>query len=183
MYRVKRRRHGPLTRKNDPPHNPVEIRGGLAHLLWCDRRLAGLRRIDPLIQAIVAEAASWPLHPVPGSAGPEADTLVRTVLTCLEDSKAEDIVAIALHGKTILADVMIIAIGRSNIHVGAIAERIIGAFKGERHKPPRRNCFFSCPSWNLLGLPRYLKNLFLLIRWNFGVAVSRPARILFGIRS
>jgi hypothetical protein len=81
----------------------------------------------------------------------------------LEDSKAEDIVAIALHGKTILADVMIIATGRSNIHVGAIAERRIGAFKGERHKPPRRNCFFSCPSWNLLGLPRYLKNLFLLI--------------------
>ena len=69
---------------------------------------------------------------------------MRTVLTCLEDSKAEDIVTIDLHGKTILADVMIIATGRSNIHVGAIAERIIGALKGERHKPPRveglRNC-------------------------------------------
>jgi Ribosomal silencing factor during starvation len=91
----------------------------------------GLRRIDTLIQAIVAEAASWPLHPVPGSDGPEADTLVRTVLNCLDDSKAEDIITIDLHGKTILADVMIIATGRSNIHVGAIA------FKAERHKPPR----------------------------------------------
>jgi ribosomal silencing factor RsfS len=39
-------------------------------------------------------------------------------LACLDDSKAEDIVAIDLHGKTILADVMIIATGRSNIHVG-----------------------------------------------------------------
>jgi ribosome-associated protein len=87
-------------------------------------RPAGLERIDPLIQA--AEAASWPLHPVPGSNGPEADTLVRTVLTCLDDSKAEDIVTIDLHGKTILADVMIIATGRSNIHVRAIAERLIG---------------------------------------------------------
>jgi ribosome-associated protein len=84
-------------------------------------RLAGLRRIDPLIQANLAEAASWPLHPVPGSEG-----LVRTVLTCLDDSKAEDIVTIDLHGKTILADVMIIATGRSNIHVRAIAERLIG---------------------------------------------------------
>lgn len=104
----------------------------------------GLRRTDTLIQAIVAEAASWPLHPVPGSTGPEADTLVRTVLTCLDDSQAENIVAIDLHGKTILADIMIIATGRSNIHVGAIAERLIGALKGERRKPPRveglRNC-------------------------------------------
>src|ERR1700737_2990767 len=104
----------------------------------------GLRRIETLIEAILADAAPPPLPPVPGSTGPEADTLVRTVLTCLEDSKAEDIVTIDLHGKTILADVMIIATGRSNIHVGAIAERIIGALKGERHKPPRveglRNC-------------------------------------------
>jgi ribosome-associated protein len=104
----------------------------------------GLRRIDTLIPAVLAEAARPPLHPVPGSDGPEADTLVRTVLTCLDDSKAEDIVAIDLHGKTILADIMIIATGRSNIHVGAIAERIIGALKCERRTPPRveglRNC-------------------------------------------
>jgi ribosome-associated protein len=103
-----------------------------------------LRRIDPLIQAILAEAASWPLHPVPGSPGPETGALVRTVLTCLDDSKAEDIVSIDLRGKTILADVMIIATGRSNIHVGAIAERIIGTLKGSGLRPPRveglRNC-------------------------------------------
>ncbi|MGH6845604.1 MAG: RsfS/YbeB/iojap family protein, partial [Methylocella sp.] len=70
------------------------------------------RRIGTLIQAVVAEAASSPRHPVPGSDGPEAGTLVRTVLTCLDDSKAEGIVAIDLRGKTILADVMIIATGR-----------------------------------------------------------------------
>jgi ribosome-associated protein len=34
-------------------------------------------------------------------------------LTCLEDSKAEDIVTIDLRSKTILADVRIIATGRS----------------------------------------------------------------------
>ena len=110
----------------------------------CPAGWLGSRRIDPLIQAIPAEAAPWPLHPVPGSPGPEAGTLVRTVLTCLDDSKAEDIVSIDLRGKTIRADVMIIATGRSNIHVGAIAERLIGALKGSGHKPPRveglRNC-------------------------------------------
>jgi ribosome-associated protein len=106
-------------------------------------RSAGLEE-DILIPAVLAEPASSPLHPVPGSNAPEAGTFVRAVLTCLEDSKAEDVVAIDLQGKTILADVMIITTGRSNIHVGAIAERLIGAFKGERHKPPRveglRNC-------------------------------------------
>jgi ribosome-associated protein len=106
-------------------------------------RSAGLEE-DILIPAVLAEPASSPLHPVPGSNAPEAGTFVRAVLTCLEDSKAEDVVAIDLQGKTILADVMIITTGRSNIHVGAIAERLIGAFKGERRKPPRveglRNC-------------------------------------------
>lgn len=62
---------------------------------------------------------------------------MQKVLSCLDDSKAEDIVAIDLHGKTILADTMIVASGRSNIHVGAIAERVIAAFKGLRHAPPR----------------------------------------------
>ncbi len=62
---------------------------------------------------------------------------MQTVLTCLDDAKAEDIVAIDLHGKTTLADMMIIASGRSNVHVGAIAERVIGAFKGNQQKPPR----------------------------------------------
>ncbi|HUB63932.1 MAG TPA: ribosome silencing factor [Methylocella sp.] len=60
---------------------------------------------------------------------------MQTVLTCLDDSKAEDVVSIDLHGKTTLADAMIIATGRSNIHVGAIAERLIGALKGSRRAP------------------------------------------------
>lgn len=69
---------------------------------------------------------------------------MRTILTSLDDSKAEDIVSIDLHGKTNLADTMIIATGRSNIHVGAIADRLIKAFKDTRRATPRveglRNC-------------------------------------------
>ena len=68
---------------------------------------------------------------------PESGLSVQTVLSCLDDAKAEDIVTIDLQGKTTLADVMIIASGRSSIHVGAIAERVIRAFKGARHMPPR----------------------------------------------
>ena len=60
---------------------------------------------------------------------------MRTILTALDDLKAEDVVSIDLHGKTTLADVMIIATGRSNVHVGALAERVIKAFKDSNAAP------------------------------------------------
>jgi ribosome-associated protein len=56
-------------------------------------------------------------------------------LTALDDLKAEDVVSIDLNGKTSLADVMIIATGRSNVHVGAIADRVIKAFKEVQSAP------------------------------------------------
>ena len=106
-----------------------------AILAPCPANGQGRRRINTLLPATHAVAAHKPLHPVPGSAEPETGTFAKTVLTTLDDAKAEDIVAIDLQGKTTLADVMIIATGRSNIHVGAIAERVIRAFKGQRATP------------------------------------------------
>jgi len=50
---------------------------------------------------------------------------VRTILNSLDDAKAEDVVSIDLQGKTTIADCMVIASGRSNTHVGAMAERIV----------------------------------------------------------
>lgn len=61
---------------------------------------------------------------------------MRTVLTSLDDAKAEDVVLIDLRGKTTLADSMVIATGRSSIHVGAAAERVIEALK-QVQTPPR----------------------------------------------
>jgi ribosome-associated protein len=62
---------------------------------------------------------------------------VQAVLTSLDDSKAEEIVSIDLHGKTSIADTMIIATGRSNVHVAAIADRVIKAFKAGSAQAPR----------------------------------------------
>jgi len=70
-----------------------------------------------------------PLPPVPGSIESAAGIVYQGVLASLEDSKAEDIVSIDLHGKTSIADVMIVASGRSNTHVGAITDRVIKALK------------------------------------------------------
>ncbi|WOJ89623.1 ribosome silencing factor [Methylocapsa polymorpha] len=74
---------------------------------------------------------------------------MRTILTSLDDSKAEDIVSIDLHGKTSLADSMIIATGRSNIHVGAIADRVIKAFKANSATTPRVEGLQNC-DWVLV---------------------------------
>jgi ribosome-associated protein len=51
------------------------------------------------------------------------------VLHSLEDSKAEDLVSIDLSGKTPLADYMVVATGRSQRHVAAVAERLIEDLK------------------------------------------------------
>lgn len=47
----------------------------------------------------------------------------------LDDMKAEDVVEIDLVGRTSIADQMIIATGRSQRHVGSIAERIVEMLK------------------------------------------------------
>jgi ribosome-associated protein len=51
------------------------------------------------------------------------------VLASLDEAKAEDVVSIDLRGKTALADDMIIATGRSTVHVGAIADKAVKACK------------------------------------------------------
>jgi len=52
-----------------------------------------------------------------------------TVKSSLEDSKAEDIVTIDIQGRSALGDYMIVASGRSQRHVGAIANHLLRALK------------------------------------------------------
>lgn len=79
--------------------------------------------------------------PSPRSAGSQpgmvAENLVRNVLTALDDAKAENVVSIELGGKTTIADTMLIATGRSNTHVGAIADRVLKACKEAGVTTPR----------------------------------------------
>jgi len=55
--------------------------------------------------------------------------LMNVILSSLEDSKAEDVVTIPLEPGAALADAMIIASGRSNRHVAAIADHLLRALK------------------------------------------------------
>jgi ribosome-associated protein len=66
-----------------------------------------------------------------------ADALSQIIVEGLEDAKAEDIVSIELEGKTTLADRMIIASGRSSVHVGAIANRVVRACREAGFPSPK----------------------------------------------
>ncbi|MEX0405854.1 ribosome silencing factor [Aquibium sp. LZ166] len=54
---------------------------------------------------------------------------LKTVLDSLEDSKAENVVPIDIQRKSSIADYMVVASGRSNRHVSAVADHLIKALK------------------------------------------------------
>ncbi len=54
---------------------------------------------------------------------------MKTILTCLEDAKAEEVSSLDIAKKTAVADHMVIASGRSQRHVSAIADQLSRALK------------------------------------------------------
>ena len=71
------------------------------------------------------------IQPSPAGISGIADVAraLEIVLTSLDDSKAEDIVAIDIQGKSSLGDYMVVASGRSHRHVSAVADNLIKAVK------------------------------------------------------
>ncbi|MDB5570677.1 MAG: rsfS [Hyphomicrobiales bacterium] len=84
---------------------------------------------------------------------------MQDVLTALEDAKAEDIVSISLGGKTTIADTMLIATGRSNTHVGAIADRVHKACKAAGVAAPRMEGLPHC-DWVLVDAGDVIVHVF-----------------------
>jgi ribosome-associated protein len=72
---------------------------------------------------------------VPTKAAPQSASasgelpLLSRILVSLDDDKAEDIVTIDLEGRSSLADALVIASGRSQRHVGAIADHLARRLK------------------------------------------------------
>jgi ribosome-associated protein len=66
---------------------------------------------------------------------PEKATLLALAEKALEDGKAEDVVTIDLAGKSSIADHMLIATGRSQRQVAALAERVVAAVKEGGYRP------------------------------------------------
>src|SRR5204862_2076398 len=75
----------------------------------------------PAVSRAGAHSAAEPISKV----RPDAEEILRLVLARLDDMKAEDIVTIDLTGKSTIADTMVVTSGRSNRHVGSVADRVL----------------------------------------------------------
>ena len=93
------------------------------------------------------------------SGKPAADVLSQIIVDGLEDAKAEDIVSIDLFGRTTLADRMIIASGRSSVHVGAIADRVVRACRDAGFPAPKVEGMPLC-DWVLLDAQNAIVHIF-----------------------
>ncbi len=60
-----------------------------------------------------------------------------TVIASLEDSKAENTIAIDIQGKSALGDHMVVTSGRSHRHVGAIVDHLLRDLKDKGLGTPR----------------------------------------------
>jgi ribosome-associated protein len=65
--------------------------------------------------------------------GHESDALLGTITATLDEAKAENVVAIDIKGKSSIGDYMVIASGRSDRHVGAIADQVQRKLKESGH--------------------------------------------------
>lgn len=66
-----------------------------------------------------------------------SDEKAQIIMDVVEDRKAVDPVLIDLRGKTLLTDFFIVCTGTSNVHIRAIAERVLERGEDERLPKPR----------------------------------------------
>jgi len=60
--------------------------------------------------------------------------LSKYILSILDEHSAQDTIEIDVRGKSSVADYMIVSSGRSNRHVGALADYVLRALKEQGHK-------------------------------------------------
>jgi ribosome-associated protein len=63
--------------------------------------------------------------------------MIDVILQSLDDAKAEATVAIDITGKSPLSDHMVVTTGRSNRHVGAVADQLVKALRENGFSKPR----------------------------------------------
>jgi ribosome-associated protein len=94
--------------------------------------------------------ASFRAHP---------DHLLQVVLDTLDAAKAEDVVSIDLAGKTSIGDQMVVASGRSQRHVGAVADHLIKRLKDEGYGRARVEGLPQC-DWVLIDAGDVIVHVF-----------------------
>ena len=82
-----------------------------------------------------------------------------SLIACLEEDKAEDLTVIDLTGKSSLADVMILASGRSTRHVSSLADSISKRVKETSGQSPKIEGLPNA-DWVLIDLGDIIIHLF-----------------------
>ena len=85
--------------------------------------------------------------------------LLDIVLDTLENAKAENVVSIELSGKTSIGDQMVIASGRSQRHVGAVADHLMKRLKDEGYGRARVEGLPQC-DWVLIDAGDVIVHVF-----------------------
>lgn len=89
-----------------------------------------------------------------------APALENLIQHSLEDGKAFDIVSIDLHGKSDIADTMIIASGTSTKHTSFLAQHLIEALKGENPSAVRSVEGLNDGNWVLVDAGDVIVHIF-----------------------
>ena len=84
---------------------------------------------------------------------------LKTIQTVLEDAKALDVIVVDLAGKTAIADYMVVASGRSQRHVGAVADQVARALREAGHGRPRVEGLPNC-DWVLIDSADIITHIF-----------------------
>ena len=82
------------------------------------------KRKGPLSITVLSRVTRRTPDPV-SAPRPDVGETLRLILASLDDMKAEDTTTIDLTGKSSISDYMVVTSGRSNRHVGAVADRVI----------------------------------------------------------
>lgn len=106
--------------------------------------------------------AALPNNTVPSpitAAAPSVNSAVELILNVLDDAKAEETVSVDITGKSSLADHMIVTSGRSQRHVGAVADQIIRALREHGFGKPRVEGLPHC-DWVLVDTGDVIVHIF-----------------------
>jgi len=89
-----------------------------------DRATKGAKGKGPLSTPAMPRAERRAPEPV-SRMRPDAEEILRLVLSRLDDMKAEDTLTIDLRNKSSIGDYMVVSSGRSQRHVGSVADRLV----------------------------------------------------------
>ncbi len=105
-----------------------------------------------------ASPASPPL-PMPATSSDTRRPMIKIVLESLDDAKAQNTVAIDMTGKSPLSDHMVVTSGRSQRHVGALADQLSKSLKNHGYAKPRIEGLPHC-DWVLVDAGDVIVHIF-----------------------